>query len=481
MDQAKPQLRSLKSQDVFERAVALHQDGRYQEAEHIYHALLNIKFGEPLVTYNLGLLYIDIGYYGMGYALLEPLTEEYPNQWDLWHALGNCEYKRENVEKALEYFRKAGEVNPDTPWVPAAIAALGILKGDHHWVELYADKALRVDPKNDLGIWHKGVALLAHQRWDVAWEYHEARLTRPDAGIENRNYSDDKKNPTPMWDGENFGSGVLVVHGEQGIGDEIMFSSCLLDLVQHCPHTFIVFEPNPRLQGLMDRSFKKHIRVHGTHKNDGSEWRDGRKVDYKIPVGSLPKFFRRSKEAFPRTSFLVADETLRAKVRSMFAGIGTKPKVGIAWQGGVMRTQVSFRSIDLDDLMPVLRQDVDWISLQYNDWVGEAVADLEDATGIRITHWPDYAAAQDIDYLAALISELDLVITVAQTAEHIAGGLGTPTWLLAPVAAPWREAGPEMPWYGSVQMIRQSAEGWAPTIEDTAHKLQFWLEQRKAA
>jgi hypothetical protein len=145
-------------------------------------------------------------------------------------------------------------------------------------------------------------------------------------------------------------------------------------------------------------------------------------------------------------------------------------KVGITWTGGIKRTLSEQRSLLLKDIEPILRQDATFISLQYKS-VPEAVT-FEEDTGIKIHHWSHATQTDDYDDTAALIAELDLVITVQQSAVHIAGALGKPTWVMVPKAPLWRYGltGETMPWYKSVKLYRQKSD-WLHTISDVAYDL----------
>jgi ADP-heptose:LPS heptosyltransferase len=120
----------------------------------------------------------------------------------------------------------------------------------------------------------------------------------------------------------------------------------------------------------------------------------------------------------------------------------------------------------------LFRQDADFISLEYKDPLAE-IADLKEKHGIEVKHWPRAAEAYDLDETAALVAELDLVITVQTAVVHIAGALGKPCWVMVPRTPHWRYhlAGDRMPWYDSVKLYRQTKD-WASVINKIAIDIQ---------
>ena len=111
------------------------------------------------------------------------------------------------------------------------------------------------------------------------------------------------------------------------------------------------------------------------------------------------------------------------------------------------------------------------VSLQYGDAAAEVQAFAE-THALPVVHWPD--AIDDLAQMAALISALDLVISVCNTTIHLGGALGRPVWVLAPQVPEWRYgiAGDGMPWYPSVRIFRQARAGeWPPVIERVAAAL----------
>lgn len=283
----------------------------------------------------------------------------------------------------------------------------------------------------------------------------------------------------PTWDGTTELDGrkaTVIVYGEQGIGDEIMFASMIPDLMKDCN---VVIDSHLRLAEMFRNSF--NVPVYATREFNAIRWKHDEKIDYKVPIGSLGKWYRRSHEEFPQTPYLVADPKMVEKIKARLKQLGGKPCIGISWRGGTKATNSQYRNINLDLLKPLLEMDVNWISLQYQPTSHRAVDEFYGRTGLKIHHWAD--VIDDYDMTAALVSQLDLVISIPQSVVHLAGALGTPTWQLCPKKAMWQMGpyGKDMPWYKCAKNFWQDdSEKWELVIETVKGELEQWNLSRKA-
>ena len=452
-------------------------------AEYVFNEVLN-RANSADAVFCLGLLYMDYGFHALGIMLLHAVTEAHPEFAPGWGALGVALKKEQHESQAVAAFERAEALMLDESArasrvdIIANLAGCYINTGDPGTALRHTDRGLALSPAHAALRWHKALALLELQRWGEAWPLHEARMDG-EAGctFKHRTYPGDP----PYWDGKS--AGLIAVHGEQGLGDEIMFASCLPDAFA-VPGTQWVIEPNPRLQGLFARSFQQ-ARVVGTHKRDGSDsLRDGERFDFKIALGSLPKFFRRA-EPFPGKPYLVADPVRQETYRQKLAALPNRPNIGITWQGGARTTRVDLRSVMLGDVwLPLLRQDVNWISLQYSRLAADECLAFEDKSGIKIHHWPEAATGgDDMDDQAALVAGLDMCVMVCQTGVHVAGALGVPTLVLTPSGPSWRYGVTgNMPWYDSVSLRRRvKGEPWSEVIERVAAEVDAVLAKHREA
>jgi ADP-heptose:LPS heptosyltransferase len=272
---------------------------------------------------------------------------------------------------------------------------------------------------------------------------------------------------------------VVLAYAEQGLGDQIMFASCLPDALVRAES--MVVECDPRLCALFRRSFPGARVVPQEAAWPPSWLASGAEITAQIAMGSLPGLFRPNADSFPQhTGYLSAAPDRVAAWRDRLAGLGPGPKIGLSWRGGLPTTRRNLRSLDLASLAPLLGGiPAQYVSLQYGDSTSE-VEVLAETRGIRVHHWQD--AIDDYDETAALVTALDMVITVCTSIVHLGGALGRPVRTLVPTVPEWRygRAGDRMNWYPSVRMYRQQRLGeWGDVLDKLGRELRTeWIEAR---
>jgi len=333
------------------------------------------------------------------------------------------------------------------------------------------DELLAEDPSLLGAKLNRGLMLLSMGRFETGWQDYEARKQT------RCNYAA-RGLPLPDWDGTPLNGRGIYVYGEQGIGDEIMFSSCLPDVLREARSC--VVECSPKLQPIFQRTFPNAIVVARGTKDIGAISRDAG-VECQISMGSLPFFLRRFRSSFPRhAGYLQADplrvEHWRAQLHDLPGGL----KVGISWRGGMKTTRQNLRSIPLDEWAPVFGvAGVDFVDLQYFACTDE-IQDAGRKHGVMVHRWPE--ALDDYDETAALVGALDLIISVQTAIVHLSGAMGRPVWALIPVAPEWRylSEGTSMPWYPSVQLMRQQcADDWHLLMEVVSEELRRQVGQAR--
>jgi tetratricopeptide (TPR) repeat protein len=336
-----------------------------------------------------------------------------------------------------------------------------------------ADRLLSGNPTLHEVRLNRALVLLTRGEFERGWKDYEARRLLPP-------FSQGAQ-PWPEWTGGSLASRRILVYAEQGLGDEIMFASCLPDVL-HAAQACVV-ECAPRLQGLFQRSFPaaRVVAARGRGVAAGDHAPDHR-IDCCTPVGSLPRFYRNAPSDFPRhQGYLVADRARVMHWTERLSGLGSGLKVGISWRGGVQTTRRSLRSVPLDQWLPILQcRDVQFVSLQYSN-VQDELAKLSAQHGVVVRHWQ--AAIDDLDEAAALITALDLVITVQTTVAHLAGALGKEAWVMIPVVPEWRYLvrGESMPWYPALRLYRQQSLGdWGPLVKSIAARLEAHIVDPRA-
>lgn len=352
-----------------------------------------------------------------------------------------CVGTQEYQDIAERNFRKALLINPEN--VPSLnnLALFALHSGDYEQCMKLCERSLKIQPCQPEVHETRAYAHLMFGRWEEGWkdwEWSVGSKFRPHIGTE------------PYWDGE---KGVdLLLRGEQGIGDEISFASILPDVAKDCR---VTLECDYRLHGLFSRSFPD-VRVVGSRVGDKRGSFPNH--DYRALLGSLAKHYRSKEEGFPGTPYLVADPERRIQWRALLDTLPGK-KIGIAWTGGKLNTFRERRSMKLDRLLPILRTGHTFVSLEYKDPSAEIDA-LKQAHGIEVKHWPRASMSKDYDDTAALVAELDLVISATTATVHLCGALGKECLVMAPKKPRWfyGRQGNRIPWYKSVEIFRQGKD-----------------------
>ncbi|WP_350333438.1 tetratricopeptide repeat-containing glycosyltransferase family protein [Coralliovum pocilloporae] len=443
----------------------------------------------------------------------EPLNEALslqatmPEQPDLQTLIGALYAARHEHEQAIQYYRTSLALNPDQPNtlnnLGNALGAVGLHeKAVEAYVHAIHQVPDRAETHNNLG-----AALKAMGRFtDAAQSYISAIKLKPDyaeahlnlgivlmslghfeEGREHyewrmapQNSSQTSKPPRltcPAWPTSNPAQS-LFVWPEQGIGDEVMFAA-LLPALQALISGPITVAADPRFAPLLARSFPDINVV----LRDGAGAYDGLepKPDAMIAMGSLPRLMGQLKRSVKGAPYLVVDEACRALWQERLSALPRKPNIGLSWRGGAATTFSRARSIDLQDLAPVLSLDANFINLQYGSHDDE-IASVSKALGITIYDWDDVDPLTDLESFAAQIASLDLVVSVDNSTVHFAGALGTECFVLQPFVPNWRwlPLGQAPDWYGKTFRFFQQSDRdrWDTPILTAAHAVQEFLASR---
>lgn len=304
---------------------------------------------------------------------------------------------------------------------------------------------------------------LLESRFEEAWPKYESR----------KRVSGHYERHAPFasiqaWNGEPLGEGRLLVYGEQGLGDEIMFASTFADLQQRAARITVLCDS--RLEALFARSFPamRIVPVPPLAKPQLDFV-----PDQAVAAGSLGMLFRRSEADFPpHRGYLVPDAGRTRASRGRLKALGSGKKIGVSWSGGMSSTGKARRSLSLEQLRPLLAvPGTTWISLQYGDWASE-IAAFTAASGVPLHAFS--GVTDDMDELASVIQALDLVISVCNTTVHVAGAIGKEVLVMAPFLPEWRYGlrSERMLWYPSARVFRQPAMGdWESVIAAVKAKL----------
>lgn len=289
-------------------------------------------------------------------------------------------------------------------------------------------KAVAADPDNAEAQVNLGQLLL--NRGDLAegWQRLEARrkiahALHPPPGVRE-------------WTGPGDTCRRLLVCAEQGLGDELMFASCLGDLAAAQPRTTLVVECDPRLAPLFARSLagseiRPYRLTEARLRANRRDWLAQAPVDAFVPAGSLPLHFRRQTGDFPDTPApLIADPKRVAHWRSWLQslpGASVRTTVGLCWRSGSHGGNRDTTVVPLPAWTPLLASErFSVINLQYGS-AGPALIEHALSIGAPVQCAPGLDLFEDLDDVAALIAALDWVVSAGTSVCEMAGALGRPT------------------------------------------------------
>lgn len=422
----------------YDRAIALRPD--YAEAFH----------GRGIALTQLGRLDAALASYDNAAALKPDHAEAFFNRANVLKDLGR-------MEAALASFDRAIALKPD--YAEAFYNRGNVLLALRQPTEALAsfDHALELEPRQVAR--HRNLALCRLLVGDFAtgWQDYERRWREEQSGAHLRTFG------KPLWLGAQSLEGrTILLHSEQGLGDTLQFCR-YAPMVRALGARVILEAPEP-LMGLLayldgvDRLVPKGKQVFA--------------LDFHCPLMSLPLAFKTSLETIPAPRRYIESDPALKTAWGARLGPKTRPRVGLAWCGKPRHKADQQRSVPLALMRSFMTPGIEWFSLHRE--LRESDAPLA-AASPDLRHFGD---EMDFDQTAALIDNLDLVISVDTAMAHLAGAMGKPVWVLLPAAADWRwlTDREDSPWYPSARLIRQERSGdWAPVMQRVYLELRAWL------
>ena len=490
---------------------------KLMEAESIYHRMLNQEPDNWAILFFLGSIAMYREMSGLAINLFKQAATIKPDAPEIWNNMGTA-YRREhlNVEaekallKALEFKQDADIYNN--------LGTLYINEGNPQKGESFFKKAIELNPGHAQAHWNYGLVLLELERWEQGFKEYAWGVTSKDR------LSKDYQNAV-WWNGADDPNGTLVVYGEQGIGDEIMFSSMIPELVPKFKR--VIFDCHPRLIGLFQRAFPT-VEHYPTRKTKKMPWvQDAGKIDHKIAIGNVGRYLRKKEADFPKKPYLKADPVRVQEYSQWLDCFGDGPFIGISWVGGHKRTRKDLRAVLIENWLPIFEanKDATFISLQYTDQSWE-LEPFHEKTGFKVHHFPEVTEATrweiweyggkqykskdeakmaagfdnlediaqikgpafDYDETAALTQAIadkgGCIITVNTSLVHLCGALGIQAFVMTPSRPAWRYGlkRNDMVWYGPhISQYRQKGdEDWGRIIKIIAkHSKDFLTKKEK--
>lgn len=336
--------------------------------------------------------------------------------------------------------------------VPESLSQLAIISrenGELGTALNLIEQAYELAPNNPVIQWNLGLFLLLTKQYPKGWSLYDSGI------LTGQRYLPAFK--IPLWKGESIEDKTLLIIGEQGLGDQVMFISQLENV--NSLDANILYLCDVRLKSLLKRSFP-NITFLSQNEVSNSTLKT---CDYKILAGSIfPVLDKLGKSITPKPQFLTARnfENIRSQHQQ------NKLKIGFAWKGGLKFKEQRKRIIPLPHWKAILaNSDAEFYCLQHD--IEKSEEKFLDGMH-SVTSISSIAENRSIEELCSLISRLGLVITVDNTVAHLAAGLGIETWCLIPFSPDWRWGieGETSIWYQNLFLYRQAKyKNWQKTLE----------------
>lgn len=441
------------AEGVYNRANVLREMGRLDEALAAYDHLLDLRPDHARAVNNRANVLRELGRHEEARSGYLHALDLQPHHPEALNNLGNLQRYLREYEQALTSYEHASSLHPE--YVKAINNRALALQDMRRHDEALAGFAQALSIQPDFADAHlsEGLCRLRLGDFGTGWEKYEWRW-KASTAPEARTFVQ------PLWLGQEHLAGeTLLLHAEQGLGDTLQF--CRYAAAVAARGARVILEVQPPLRSLLSRL-------------DGPAMVLGRgeplpDFDLQCPLLSLPLACRTTVETIPcDIPYLKADPTLIAAWRERLAGT-PGPRIGLTWSGRPSHSNDHNRSLRLDQLAYLRASGRTFICLQ--PCVRERDR-TELAARPDILQFP--GKLETFDDTAALISCLDLVVTVDTAVAHLAGALGIPVWILLPYTSEWRWLidRTDSPWYPSARLFRQAdPRSWEQVIRDVAMAL----------
>jgi len=474
------------AETVNNMASLFNQLGRHQEALKASEAALGIFPEFPAARLNLGNALAALGKVDQAIACYRQTIEADPESGDGWFNLGNIYVDQEDWREAQAAFGKALALDPENPekqynlalsllkceeygdaaryfreairnrpnYIDAQCNLASALQAQGQTAEAMQElrQALTAEPDSPDLHWNLALISLQHGDYEQGWREYEWRWKTPTFADFNRTFS------VPQWAGEPLDRKTVLVTAEQGFGDGIQFARYVPMLGDR--GASVILECRPQLTGLFET-----LEGVGSCIDLGSH---AGPIDFYVPLMSLPHIFGTTLQTVPcQVPYLRVPEARNAHETVLEE---SEFKIGFAWAGSATRVDNHKRSCDVALFSQLFSlPGTRFFSLQVGEFSnqldaldpGRAVYDLSDTLS-------DFADT------AAVIGNLDVVVSVDTSVLHLAGALGVSAigLLSRPTGFLWMDERRDSPWYPNTVLIRQSVSGdWTSVFDEAEQEL----------
>jgi len=519
-------------------ALKYFSEGQQGQAEHICRQILQADPNQPQALHMLGVIAHQVGELGSAFDLVQKAITYKPDYADAHNNLGNILKDLNKFEDALKSFQQALKLMPDSAEVhnnigivlykmnrfdeaisyykialknnsnyaeahnnigqvlkrqykfdEAISSYIRAIDSEPTYIEAYRNygtllqemnrldesiqvykQALELDPENIATKFYLSLSLLSSGDYEHGLPLFDYRLVYDVVSVGTRFFS------PPFWDGSNLHGKKILIWGEQGIGDEILYAMFFPELLSRGASCYI--ECQPRLVPLFKRSFP-NAKIYPRRKEPVKELLS-QEINFQSPSGSLLQWLLLPfKKGEIKEKYLIADCEETSVFRSRYRTDGVEKVVGIGWATNFLTD--GWDNISLETFDPLLdTPGVKFVSIQYGDHSAELEAIFR-RTGVKIIEDKQVNPLENMDKFASQLASMDLVITLTNSTAALSCALGIPTWGISSPIVDWR-FGNKMTqnlWYPSLRIFRQTDRAnWKSVSEELAQAFRDYMHLR---
>jgi tetratricopeptide (TPR) repeat protein len=468
--------------------LCLWSKGRVEEAVQSFRRAIQITPDDAVLYMNLGNALRDLGRPDEVIAAFTRAAQLKPDGAEFHYNLGNAFYERELFAQAIPCYARSIEINPQwaSGWnnlgaslrevgqLDEAMAAydralqirpdmadihcnIAVALGDRRQVDQAIkslERAVQCDPNHAKSHFNLSHFLLLTGQFVRGWDEYEWRWKM-------QSHCHPRHFPQPEWDGSDLHGRQILLYCEQAFGDVLMFVRYAALVSQRGGR--VILETRPELARLLQNS-----------PGVGQVVPAGQSLpefDVQIPLLSLPRIFRTEMNSIPAAvPYAIPHQADVRRWAKLLGEDRNRLRVGLVWSGQSTQKHNRNRSIPIAQLAPLAAvQNVDLYSLQFGD-AGKQLP----PPGLRLV---DHTSKlTDFAETAALMANLDLIITIDTSVAHLAGAMGCQTWVLLPLVADfrWLMDRSDSPWYPTMRLFRQPSIGdWQSVMQNVVEQLQI--------
>ena len=416
---------------------------KYDKAIESYNKVISQKPDHVLALVNQGIAFAQLKKYNLALINHEKAIKINNNNYEAWLNKGVALKGLLRHEEAIGSYEKAINLKPDhyVGWLNQGTAYIKLKKYEE---AIKAFRKARELNSNLPEIAHgEGLAKLTLGDFEDGFKKFENRWNLKD-------FEELRHQSIPLWTGQESIEGKrILVWTEQGFGDTFQFCRYILNLLEKKAE--VVFEVKSRIKNLA-QCISEKIKVIKYGETFPT-------CNYQIPLLSLPLAFNTKLDNIPKKiPYFKINKNLIEHWNANVTN-NKKPKIGLAWSTGSKYRSAKEKSINIDLLSPIISNEFNFFSIQ-KDLTKEEKIFLSKN---KITHFGE----EDFLNTAAIIKNLDLVISIDTSIAHLSGAINMPTWILLSYSPDWRWLVDrnDSPWYPSVKIFRQNNQGdWSNVI-----------------